>query len=113
MPNPSPFAVTLRETRIAKGYSLRDFANRIGISPTYLSRVENGDSPDPTQQRVRAIAALLGRNVDEWLALAGHVPSDVCDAILCRPALLSRLVRATESLLDDEVAQLIEHATHA
>lgn len=42
------FGQRLRERRIAKGYSLRKFAELVGVSPTYLSRVEQGNVDPPT-----------------------------------------------------------------
>ncbi|MGE3776318.1 MAG: helix-turn-helix domain-containing protein, partial [Pirellulaceae bacterium] len=36
------FGTYLREKRVAKGYSLRKFAELVDVSPTYLSQVEQG-----------------------------------------------------------------------
>ncbi|MDR3634358.1 MAG: helix-turn-helix transcriptional regulator [Isosphaeraceae bacterium] len=48
----------IREARIAKGYSLRQFARMAGISPTYLSFVERGSS-HASPARFHKIATLL------------------------------------------------------
>ncbi len=46
------FGESLRERRLAKGYSLRKFAELVGVSPTYLSQVEQGNVVPPTAERV-------------------------------------------------------------
>jgi len=54
------FGATLRLLRVESGLSLRELATRIGVSGTYLSRVENGHDPTPTPDRLVAIADALG-----------------------------------------------------
>jgi nitrogen PTS system EIIA component len=54
------FGATLRLLRVEAGFSLRELASRIGVSGTYLSRVENGHDPTPTPDRLIAIADALG-----------------------------------------------------
>ncbi|MBK9119776.1 MAG: helix-turn-helix transcriptional regulator [Phycisphaerales bacterium] len=75
---PRAFGQVLRERRIAKGYSLRKFAEMVGVSPTYLSQVEQDKvEKPPTAERVRRMAELLGESVDELSALADRVPEDL------------------------------------
>jgi len=54
------FGATLRLIRVEAGLSLRELASRIGVSGTYLSRVEHGHDPAPTPDRLVAIADVLG-----------------------------------------------------
>lgn len=54
------FGATLRLLRVEAGLGLRELAGRIGVSGTYLSRVENGHDPTPTPDRLVAIADALG-----------------------------------------------------
>lgn len=53
------FGAALRMLRIDAGVGLGELAQRIGVSPAYLSRVEHGHDPVPTPDRVLAIAAAL------------------------------------------------------
>ncbi|NVB84167.1 MAG: helix-turn-helix domain-containing protein [Kofleriaceae bacterium] len=53
------FGATLRMLRVDAGMGLGELANRIGVSPAYLSRVEHGHDPVPTPDRVVAIARAL------------------------------------------------------
>ncbi len=70
------FGQVLRETRLAKGITLRKFAEDVGLSPTYVSQVEQENVDPPTAERVKTMAELLGANSDEWILLAGRVPED-------------------------------------
>jgi HTH-type transcriptional regulator, competence development regulator len=75
------FGQMLRSFRLAKGFGLRDFAGKVGISPTYLSRLELGQLPPPVEDKIRKISLLLELDEDEFLGLAGKVSSDVVDII--------------------------------
>lgn len=59
----------------------------IGVSPTYLSKIERGEFRPPAEDRVRAIAGIIGQDPDELLALAGRVASDVIEIIKRNPDL--------------------------
>jgi transcriptional regulator with XRE-family HTH domain len=95
------------DPRIAKGHSLRKFAKMVGVSPTYLSQVEQGkvDRP-PTAERVRAIAEALGENPDQWIALAGRMPDDLPDIIKSEPEAMPALLRAAKGLSAEELRRL-------
>jgi len=103
------FGDLLRATRIAKGYTLRKFAEMADMSPTYLSQVEQGktDRP-PTAERVRTMAELLGQNADEWTAIAGRIPDDLTDIITGEPQAMPELLRAAKGLTADELRKLTE-----
>jgi transcriptional regulator with XRE-family HTH domain len=92
------FGTLVRQLRLQKGYSLRELARRIGVSPNFLSKMELGHFPPPGQQKIVLIAETLEQNTDEMLALAGKVSSDLIEIILQRPnetaALLRRLRHA-------------------
>lgn len=103
------FGQQLRQRRIAKGYSLRKFAELVGVSPTYLSQVEQGNADPPTAERVQRMADLLGENADEWIALAGRVPEDLPEIIKTH-AQVPDLLRALKGLTADQLRRLREDA---
>jgi transcriptional regulator with XRE-family HTH domain len=78
---PKPFGQTVRELRAARGISLRKFAALVGMSPTYLSKVERNVFPPPSEEKIVAIARELGQDADQLLALAGKVAADVARVI--------------------------------
>jgi transcriptional regulator with XRE-family HTH domain len=103
------FGDLLRATRVAKGYTLRKFAQMADMSPTYLSQVEQGKvERPPTAERVRTMATLLGQNADEWIAMAGRVPDDVREIIRSQPGTMPALLRAAKGLTADELRRLTE-----
>jgi len=106
-----PFGKHLREKRTAKGYSLRRFAEMLGVSPTYLSHVEQGkvDSP-PTAKLVRRAAELLDENSDELIAMAGRVPEDLPKIIQSQPEAMPELLRAARGLTAEKLKKLAEEA---
>lgn len=104
------FGATLREKRLAKGYSLRKFAGLIKVSPTYLSQVEQDVADPPTAERARKIAELLGENPDEMIALAGRLPEDIPDLIRNQPQELPDLLRAAHGLTAEDLHRLKEQA---
>jgi transcriptional regulator with XRE-family HTH domain len=103
------FGQLLRRKRIEKGFSLRKFAAQVGVSPTYLSQVEQGNVDPPTAERVRRMAELFGENTDEWIALAGRVPEDLPEIIQERTE-MPALLREASGLTAEQLRQLTEQA---
>ena len=104
------FGELLREKRIEKGFSLRKFAAEVGVSPTYLSQVEQGNVMPPTADRVNRMAELLGENPDEWIALAGRVPEDLPGIIQKEPTAMPELLREASGLTAEQLRKLREQA---
>jgi transcriptional regulator with XRE-family HTH domain len=102
------FGQWLRKRRVAKGYSLRKFAEEVGVSPTYLSHVEQGAADPPTAERVKKMAELLGESADEMIALAGRVPEDLPEIIQSQPTEIPELLREASGLTADELRKLTE-----
>ncbi len=105
------FGELIREKRLAKGHSLRKFAELIDLSPTYLSLVEQGkvESP-PTAERVRRMAEVLGENPDELMSMAGRMPEDLCGIIQSEPEEMSQLLRAAKGLTAEQLKALSAQA---
>jgi len=105
------FGQILREKRIAKGYSLRKFAELVELSPTYLSQVEQDkvESP-PTVERLNRMADVLGENRDEFVSLAGRVPEDLPRIIQSRPETIPELLRTTKGMTSEQLRELLERA---
>src|SRR5215475_8883771 len=97
------FGQALREKRLEKGHSLRKFAELVGVSPTYLSQVEQGNVDPPTAERVQRMAELLGENADEWIALAGRVPQDLPAIIQQQPTEMPELLREAKGLTAEQL----------
>jgi HTH-type transcriptional regulator, competence development regulator len=109
------FGALVRQEREAKEIGLREMAKMIGVSPTYLSKVERGDFPPPAEDKVKKIARIIGRDPDELLALAGRVASDVTDIIRqhAHPREMADFLRAAKGLTAEELARLARQAQKA
>src|SRR5690242_11972334 len=107
------FGEFVRREREAKEIGLREMAKKIGVSPTYLSKVERDELPPPAEDKVRKIAAIIGEDQDELLALAGRVASDLTDIIRQRPREMADFLRAAKGLTAEEMARLARQAERA
>jgi transcriptional regulator with XRE-family HTH domain len=108
----SAFGGYVRERREAlrardKEFSLRKLAARIGVEPSYLSKVERGQEPPPSETRIRALARELGEDPDVLLALAGKVSSDLQEVIRRRPQLLAQVIRELKDMPDHAVLRIV------
>jgi len=104
------FGQVLREKRVAAGFSLRKFASEVGVSPTYVSQVEQDNVDPPTADRVKKMAELLKENVDEWTALAGRLTEDLPEIIRSAPQAVPDLLRAVRGLTVEQLRQLQQQA---
>ena len=107
------FGALVRRQREAKEIGLREMAKKIGVSPTYLSKVERDEFPPPVEDKVRKIAEIIDRDADELLALAGRVASDLTDIIRQRPREMADFLRAAKGLTADDLARLARRAQKA
>ncbi len=108
----SLFGQFVREKREAiqkddRAFSLRQVAKRIGVEPSYLSKVERGEQPPPSEAKILALAEALGEDPDVLLALAGKVSSDLQEAIKKRPQLFAQLIRDLKDMPDQAVLRLV------
>jgi len=88
-------------------FSVRKVAARIGVEPSYLSKVERGDQPPPSEAKIVALAEVLDVDADVLLAMAGKVSSDLQEAIRKRPRLFAELIRELRSAPDRAVLRIV------
>ena len=103
------FGETIREMREAQGMGLRTAAERLGISPAYLSRVERGKERPPRPELVKRMAALLGGSPDLLFRLAESTDPDLAEYIHLVPNVPGFLRTARElKLTSEDFEALIE-----
>ena len=100
------FGQTIRTWRESQEIGLRKFADLVGMSPTYLSKIERDDFPPPGEEKIKAIANALGRDADELLALAGRVSSDLTEIIQATPKEMATFLRAARNLGPKDIDRL-------
>ena len=99
------FGEHIRTWREERGVGLRRFAKAIGVSPTFVSKMERSLGPLPGEATIRKMAVYFGMNPDELLALADKVASDVL-AIIIKEPVYAHFLRAHAHLTKDQCATL-------
>ncbi len=107
------FGATVRREREKLEIGLREMAKKIGVSPTYLSKIERDEFPPPAEDKVKAIAEILDLDVDELLALAGKVSSELTEIIRRHPREMASFLRAANGLTAEEMERLARRAQNA
>jgi len=88
-------------------FSVRQVAERIGVEPSFLSKVERDEAAPPSEEKIVALARELGEDADVLLAMAGKVSSDLQQVIRKRPELVAALLRELRDLPDHAVLRLV------
>jgi transcriptional regulator with XRE-family HTH domain len=90
-----------------RAYSVRQVAQRVGIEPAYLSKVEREEVAPPSEATIRRLASELGEDPDLLLAMAGKVSSDLQEIIRKRPRLFADLIRELKGTPDDAILRIV------
>ena len=95
--------------REAQDMGLRTAAERLGISPAYLSRIERGKERPPKPDVVKRMARLLGADPDLLFRLAASTDPDLADYIHQMPNVPQFLRMAmSQKLTSQDFEVLIE-----
>jgi transcriptional regulator with XRE-family HTH domain len=99
----------VRERLLAgdRSYSLRQVAERVGIEPAYLSKIERGEVAPPGEDTIVRLAEELGEDKDVMLALAGKVSSDLREIIRARPKIFAELLRELKKAPNHAILRIV------
>ena len=96
----------LRETD--RRFSVRQVAAHVGVEPSYLSKIERGETnPYLTEDKIRLLAEYLGEDPDVLLALSGKISQDVQEIIRKRPQLFASLIRELKKTPEHAILRLV------
>ncbi|HOF67770.1 MAG TPA: helix-turn-helix transcriptional regulator [Candidatus Fermentibacter daniensis] len=98
------FGQEIARLRAAKGISQRKLAELVDLSPGFLSRLERGLFSPPSDEKIEALATILGVDRDALLAKAGRASKDLEKSIVKNPELMASLVRRLGELDPDSLA---------
>ncbi|MDY6792648.1 MAG: helix-turn-helix transcriptional regulator [Thermodesulfobacteriota bacterium] len=96
-------ALKVRDSR----YSLRQVAIRVGIEPSYLSKLERGEQKYLSEEKIIALANDLNEDHDILLALSGKISQDIQEIIRKRPKLFAQLIRDLKDMPDQAVVRIV------
>src|SRR5690606_13570014 len=105
------FGPRIRELRKAKCLSLRSLAEAVGVSFTYISKIENekldfGDYPG--EDLIDKLATALNVNADELLILAKKIPEGIKKRVIDRPDAFRRFAELDDETIDRLLEELGE-----
>lgn len=102
----------LREAKLRANpkFTLRQFATAVGISPTFLSKVERGEFDPPAADKIMKMAVLLDVDPDKLLSLAGKFDPELGKIIKEQPTALPDLLRTVRGMSEKELRKLTEEA---
>ncbi len=108
----SQFGVFIRDRRERlrredRRFSVRQVAQRLGVEPSYLSKVERGETAPPSEAKILLLAKELNEDPDVLLAMAGKVSSDLQEVIRKRPELFGQLIRDLKDMPEHAVLRLV------
>lgn len=102
------FGDVIRVQRQSKDIGLRKLAESVGISATYLSKIERNELDPPAENRIVDIARLLDLDTDALMALAKRVPADVQEFLESHPAEAVLLLRKAREVGLRRLAAILE-----
>jgi transcriptional regulator with XRE-family HTH domain len=105
------FGQRVRQLRHQKKLTQRDLATKLGVSFTYISKVENENlhfCDYPSEKFIHKLADELDADEEELLLLADKVPAGIRKRIRERPDAFRRIADLDDKALDKVVAGLDE-----
>jgi transcriptional regulator with XRE-family HTH domain len=90
-----------------KRFSLRQVSQRIGIEPSYLSKIERGQEVSLSEEKIILLSIEINEDPDVLLAFSGKVSSDIQEIIRKRPQLFTQLIRELKGLPDHAVLRIV------
>jgi transcriptional regulator with XRE-family HTH domain len=102
------FGQRILELRRAKNLGQRPLAVQVGVSFTYVSRIENENldfGPYPSDALICKLAQALDPDEDELLLLARTIPDQIKRRVLERPEAFRTLAALDDKTLDLVLAE--------
>jgi transcriptional regulator with XRE-family HTH domain len=105
------FGERVRELRVSLGLTQQVIADRMSVSASYISKVENaklhfGDYP--SEKFIHKLAGELQADEDELLLLADKVPASILCRIRQRPEFFRKLAKMDVNELDTLASAICE-----
>lgn len=100
------FGERIKRARRELKLTQRGLANRIGVNFTYLSKIENGEMPAPSEEKIFGLAENLQIDADELFSLARRLPGELVD--LATTPHMPTILRAAKDLSNQERKEMLE-----
>jgi transcriptional regulator with XRE-family HTH domain len=91
----------LRDLRKLKGFTIRELADRSGVSAAYISQLENGNRGIPSPDVLMKFSEGLNISYSELMEIAGYLESRQTERNVPKsPVNLRRFIRENELMFD-------------
>lgn len=84
---------------------------RVGMEPSYLSKIENGITDSISEESAKKFARELGVDEIELLAHAGKISSDVLEIIHQHPRAFADLILALRNSSEHTILRIVREVT--
>ena len=99
----------IRRERMAQGIGLREMARLIGVSSTFVQKVETKNWK-PGEEKLLRISQVLECDPDHLLKLAGKIATNLQNIIFEDPGAFGALLRSASGLSGKELRALAHEA---
>ena len=103
------FGRRVRELREQRSWTQKDLADRLGVSVSYISKVENGRlhfGDFPSVKFIHKLAGGLKADEDELLLLSDRVPDALRQRIRERPEVFNAVAELDDKSMDQLLKQI-------
>ncbi|OPH57183.1 transcriptional regulator [Paenibacillus ferrarius] len=91
----------LKDMRKLKGFTIRELADRSGVSAAYISQLENGNRGIPSPEVLMKLSEGLNTSYSELMDIAGYLESSPStENFQSNPVNLRRFLRDNELMFD-------------
>lgn len=91
----------LRDLRKLKGFTIRELAERSGVSTAYISQLENGNRGIPSPDVLMKLSEGLNTSYSNLMEIAGYLENPArAEELPSAPVNLRRFIRENELIFD-------------
>jgi HTH-type transcriptional regulator, competence development regulator len=91
----------LRDLRKLKGFTIRELAERSGVSTAYISQLENGNRGIPSPDVLMKLSEGLNTSYSNLMEIAGYLENPArAEELPSTPVNLRRFIRENELIFD-------------
>ncbi|MFB5678787.1 helix-turn-helix domain-containing protein [Paenibacillus terreus] len=85
------FGEYIKNLRKSIGFNQADVAMKVGITTSYLSKIEKGSVSPPSEEKLLQLAAVLQDDPNNIIFKAGKIPPDIRELIFQEPGVYEYL----------------------
>lgn len=100
------FGQRIKRARRELKLTQRELAKRVNVNFTYLSKIENGEMPPPSEEKIFKLAGTLNIDPDELFSLARRLPDELVD--LATRTHMPTILRAAKDLSDSDRKEMLD-----